>query len=47
MKVIPSLRKAMPIIKNSFAIEEYRPSNPAPWEKAYERFARIAPAKTP
>jgi rhamnulokinase len=41
--VIRSLPEALPLIRNAFPIREYRPENTAAWDKAFERFRKIAP----
>lgn len=39
--LIRSLAEAMPIVKQAFPIEEFRPRDSASWKQAYERFQRL------
>lgn len=39
--VIGSLREALPMIRQSFPISEYRPVDTAKWDRAYEAFKKL------
>jgi rhamnulokinase len=39
--VIPTLADALPLIRGSFPIREYRPSDRQQWEAAWQRFRSI------
>jgi sugar (pentulose or hexulose) kinase len=39
--IISDLEEALPIIRRSFPIREYRPADRAPWERAYSKFTAI------
>ena len=39
--VIRSLHDALPIIKKTFPIKEFKPANTAAWDQAYERFRKL------
>ena len=39
--VIGSIQEALPIIKQSFPIKEYKPRDTEAWDSAYERFLRV------
>ncbi len=39
--VLPTLAAAQPLIRQAFPIREYRPGDPAPWDRAYARFLRL------
>lgn len=41
MGVIPTLHDAMPLIRATFPIAEYKPQATAAWDKAYERFRAL------
>jgi len=38
---VSSIAQAREVIRRSFAVEEYEPQNPRPWDEAYERFAKL------
>lgn len=38
---VGSISEAREVIRNSFPMKEYLPANPAPWDEAAERFARL------
>jgi sugar (pentulose or hexulose) kinase len=40
--IIKSMREVLPIVKQAFPISEFKPQSTIAWEKAYERFRRIA-----
>jgi rhamnulokinase len=39
--IIGNLDEALPIIRRGFRIKDFQPRDRKPWEKAYERFAKI------
>ncbi len=38
---VGSIGQAREVIRNSFAMDEYRPRNPAAWDEAYGRFLKV------
>jgi rhamnulokinase len=40
--IIKSMREVLPIVKQAFPISEFKPQSTTDWEKAYERFRKIA-----
>lgn len=39
---VSSISEAREVIRNSFPMKEFVPSNPAPWDEAYERYVRLS-----
>ncbi|MFC1452829.1 rhamnulokinase family protein [Verrucomicrobiota bacterium] len=39
--IIPGIAEAQPIIREAFPLREYRPRDPASWNKAYSRFSAL------
>ena len=38
---VGSIAEAREVIRRSFAVVEYTPQNPGPWDEAFERFQQI------
>ena len=38
---VASIAEAREVIRSSFAVDEYVPTTPDPWQRAYERFTKL------
>ncbi len=43
---VASIAEAREVIRNSFPMDEFTPTNSAPWDKAYDRFASLVGIRT-